>query len=45
MVAKERNFVIPEVINGKERQDDGALISGLYFEGCRWDYNLNSIGE
>ena len=25
--------------------EDGALISGLYFEGCRWDYENKCIAE
>ena len=25
--------------------ENGALISGLYFEGCRWDYENECITE
>ena len=28
-----------------EAPSDGALISGLYFEGCRWDYENMCIAE
>ena len=28
-----------------EPPHDGALISGLYFEGCRWDYDSMCITE
>ena len=27
------------------RPVDGALVSGLYFEGCRWDYESQCIAE
>ena len=25
--------------------EDGVLISGLYFEGCRWDYENSCLAE
>lgn len=25
--------------------EDGALVSGIYFEGCRWDYQTMSLAE
>jgi len=25
--------------------EDGALVSGIYFEGCRWDYQNMFIAE
>jgi len=28
-----------------EIPEDGALVSGLYFEGCRWDYEAMCIAE
>jgi hypothetical protein len=28
-----------------ETPEDGALISGLYFEGASWDYELKHLNE
>jgi len=28
-----------------EVPEDGALVSGLFFEGCRWDYENGCIAE
>lgn len=28
-----------------EEPEDGALISGLYFEGCAWDYDWCCLTE
>lgn len=36
--AKKLGFDIPE-------PSDGALISGLYFEGAKWDFSNKCISE
>lgn len=28
-----------------DKPADGALVSGLYFEGCRWDYENKCLSE